>query len=961
MSAIWAQLSALACATRPGLFDALGRRLFDSEPCALPIVSPEDEIVTASTTTVVASITAALPLPLPEPYFFATIDAMTFFLSWLSLLTLLFGVLLALGTIVSRTQLSTSPSPLPPQPTTITVDSEPSDETKSAPQSPLVAHALLRLALVSQMHPVEPVPEAEWRQPLIPNNSSLLNTGATRMELPELEPVTDIDGDEVDSDEYSSGPEDDASASAGSQQDSSPEPLCSDAESDDDEESDPEPADDFSYLDGEDVSGNNMPTLNADQYTLDEYPPEGKTYLSAWNLISQNSGASEMNASDDSETVYDPVPPPESPDEERKGVYELNARTERVIDTAFIDEDRLDLDTDDIHQPSADALPDVLPKDQPEPSDAPEPPPAAQEDTEPVIVACLPPSLASEVYASLTPAKYSIKEHSGLYHDVSVLTLAFWMGFDHAQETAFVPKTVVEQCTFLDTFPTFIRLFFATSVWEGMEFAEWENTGDQRYMYDWGKQTATHVIVEGQCEPVDELLMPRENKELALAFIAGWRDGVRELCATGPRTRKALDMDCFGYGLKALRDGDIITKDVLCSMDQTQLEDFLTATSHVLLDSAMRSVQMGKWLGWGQALYGADRRDERYQTIQNFTSKELSKYRSAYVDNTLTVIACLKDDEYLGPFDAVVPKRFTVADFAKNYFAHWGSERCDVETCTLRFQHMTPEEIFLFLEVIWDEIGDIWAGNPYVKAPSLAEDLSLTLEKVEETLAGSPQSSRPSSPASSEDESDMYDVCPLSPQPPLPLSLTASRSPSPAPTEAVVERAPTPAFSHPPPSPSPPPPPAPARSEKYLMGHAHAVEGFAHNPLGLTTRFFAARDWDAPTFDDYRRGWLAGMLELVARTAGAPHDGLGCPRAWCKGMGLPTWVDQDPKTPEELMGYIKKMTPSDIGEFLRKGWKKLGEKGRKNGRYDYAGPCDVDVVHLGEPTLDKKIAMALAC
>ena len=53
------------------------------------------------------------------------------------------------------------------------------------------------------------------------------------------------------------------------------------------------------------------------------------------------------------------------------------------------------------------------------------------------------------------------------------------------------------------------------------------------------------------------------------------------------------------------------------------------------------------------------------------------------------------------------------------------------------------------------------------------------------------------------------------------------------------------------------------------MGHAHAVEGFAHNPLGLTTRFFAARDWDAPTFDDYRRGWLAGMLELVARTAGA--------------------------------------------------------------------------------------------
>ena len=61
------------------------------------------------------------------------------------------------------------------------------------------------------------------------------------------------------------------------------------------------------------------------------------------------------------------------------------------------------------------------------------------------------------------------------------------------------------------------------------------------------------------------------------------------------------------------------------------------------------------------------------------------------------------------------------------------------------------------------------------------------------------------------------------------------------------------------------------------------------------------------------------------------------------------------------MGYIKKMTPSDIGEFLRKGWKKLGEKGRKNGRYDYAGPCDVDVVHLGEPTLDKKIAMALAC
>ena len=40
-----------------------------------------------------------------------------------------------------------------------------------------------------------------------------------------------------------------------------------------------------------------MPTLDADQYTLDDYPPEGKTYLSAWNLVSQNSGASEMNAS----------------------------------------------------------------------------------------------------------------------------------------------------------------------------------------------------------------------------------------------------------------------------------------------------------------------------------------------------------------------------------------------------------------------------------------------------------------------------------------------------------------------------------------------------------------------------------------------------------------------------------------------------------------------------------------
>ena len=40
-----------------------------------------------------------------------------------------------------------------------------------------------------------------------------------------------------------------------------------------------------------------MPTLDADQYTHDDYPPEGKTYLSAWNLVSQNSGASEMNAS----------------------------------------------------------------------------------------------------------------------------------------------------------------------------------------------------------------------------------------------------------------------------------------------------------------------------------------------------------------------------------------------------------------------------------------------------------------------------------------------------------------------------------------------------------------------------------------------------------------------------------------------------------------------------------------
>ncbi|KAL1713043.1 hypothetical protein EV715DRAFT_212438 [Schizophyllum commune] len=958
MSAMWAQLSALACATRPDLLDAVGRRLFDTEPCALPIVSPEDEIVTASTTTVVASITAALPLPLPEPYFFATIDAMTFFLSWLSLLTLLFGVLLALGTIVSRTQLSTSPSPLPPQPTTITADSESSDETKSAPQSPLVAHALLRLALVSQMHPMEPVPEAEWRQPLIPNNSSLLNTGATRMEVP---PRTGS-RDEVDSDEDSSGPEDDASASAGSQQDSSPEPLCSDTESDDDEESIPEPADDFSYLDGEDVSGNNMPTLDADQYTLDDYPPEGKTYLSAWNLVSQNSGASEMNASDDSETVYDPVPPPKSADEERNGVYELDARTECVIDTATIDEDPLDLDADDIHQPSADALPDVLPKDQPEPSDAPEPPPAAQEDTEPAVVPCPPPSLASEVYASLTPAKSYTKGHYNLYHDAAVLMLAFWMGFDHAAETAFVPQAVVEQCSFLDTFPALAREEFEINVRAGMQFAECKIDGVLKIAYGRGMHAATQVAQNTvRAVRIDDLDVPYSEARHAYAYIAGWRAGIRSLCAKGPRTRESLDMDCFAYGLNGLRDGEVIAMDVLRSMNQTQLEDFLAATCYVIHNSTYRSKEKIEELGRRQALYGVDRRDERYKTIQKFTLEELGTFRDAYIFMMFPLIRSMRGNEHLGPFDAVVPKRFTVADFAKNYFAHAGSERCDAETCATRFKHMDLEEIGQFLEVVWDEIRDVWGGDSNVTVPDLADVLPLALEEFEEYFDGSPQSSRASSPAPSDDESDMYDVCPLSPQSPLPLSLTASRSPSPAPTTAVVERASTPAFSLPPPSPSPPPPSTPPRSEKYLMGHAHAVEGFAHNPLGLTTRFFAARDWDAPTFDDYRRGWLAGMLELVARTAGAPHDGLGSPRAWCKGMGLPTWVDQDPKTPDELVGYIKKMTPSDIGEFLRKGWKKLGEKGRKNGRYDYAGPCDVDVVHLGEPTLDKKIAMALAC
>uniref|UniRef100_D8QIS3 Uncharacterized protein n=1 Tax=Schizophyllum commune (strain H4-8 / FGSC 9210) TaxID=578458 RepID=D8QIS3_SCHCM len=954
MSVMWARLSALACATRPDLLDTLGRRLFDIEPCALPIVSPEDEIVTATTTTVAASITAALPLPLPEPYFFATIDTMTSFLSWLSLLTLLFGFLLALGTIGSRAQFSTPPPPLSPQPTTITADSEPSNEIKSLPHSPLVAHALLRLALVSQMHPMEPVPEAEWRQPLTPNNFSLLNTGAMQME-----PVTDSDDDEGNSDEHSSEPQDDMAASEGSEEEPSPEPLCSDAESDDDdEESIPEPTDDFSYLDGEDVSGNNMPTLDADQYTLDKYPPEGKTYLSAWNLISKDSDASEMHASDDSETVYDPVPPPKSVDEERSGVYTPDARIDRVIDAVSEDQDRLDLDADDSHKPSADVPPEVLPTDQLEPSDAPETPPAVQKSAEVAINLLKPPSLASEVYASLTLAKSHTKGH--LHHDVAVLTLAFWMGFDHADETDFVPQAVVEQCSFLDTFPAFIRKLFANRVEEGMDFAAWENTGDQQYMYNWGVQTATQVILEGECERVDDILMPRERKEEAFAYIAGWRASMRELCAAGPRTRKALDIDCFEYGLNALRDGEVIAKDVLCSMDQTQLEDFLTATSHVLLDSAMRSIEKEKWLGTCQALYGADRREERCQTIQNFTLEELAKFRGAYLEAMLLLIRLMGGSEYLGPFNAVVPKRFTVADFAKNYFAHAGSGKCDAETCATRFKHMTSEEMAEFLEEIWDEIGDIWAVTSNTKAPSIADFHSSTLEEYEESSAGSPQSSRASSPAPSEDESDMYDVCPLSPQPPLPLSENASRAPSPAPTQAVVERAPTPTSPLPPPSPSPPPPPPPPRSEKYLMGHAHAVEGFAHNPLGLTTRFFAARDWDAPTFDDYRRGWLAGMLELVARTAGAPHDGLGAPRAWCCGMGLPTWVDQDPKTPDELVGFIKKMTPSDIGAFLRKGWKKLGEKGRKNGRYDYAGPCDIDVVHLGEPSLNEKIEMALA-
>ncbi|KAL1740524.1 hypothetical protein HDZ31DRAFT_76826 [Schizophyllum fasciatum] len=929
MSAMWAQFAALACAAPSGVFDAFSGRFFAGELCKAPIATRCTPIAT--------SVPAAQPLSLPTSY--------VQLLTSPTPSTIATDQSMALPMLVWAAILVPAILPIifeaPEQPSANKPDASP------PPIIPPHVNALIKeLAILHERHAYIQVPESEWRRVLdhdlfrahaemiIPleyrRNADgvllYLAEPAPEHQLPTADntstsPETDEDAlpshleaseDDVDYDlTFATNAEVDA-ASASESSDASEEiPALSPASDISasytapavpfadlpflpaDRDNDPD-----AYLNGEDVAGNNLPKL-------DEYPPEDKTYLWAWNtLLLQDKP---ITAADLMKTILNK----EIVDELQ--YYNLTMPSEDDESSAAPERA-----AQDVQDGAAAEL-------------------AAQDDTELTAKLTLPHS--AESYVLLTPSRSYNEGQYHLYHDVAVITLAFWIGYDHAEQNEYDSTSILALCSFLSIFPSFARSEFAEKLANGVEFAEWDLNNDFAHAYNSGLRAVVQVILIAD-DPsdlseantgvrVDELPVPCDSPDHILAYIAGWRAGVRKFYAAGPKGRALRDKDCFAYGWNGLREGQMITEKVIRSINRVQLQDFLTATSHVIYQFAMDPVQRARELGRRQALYGVDKRDARCDAIRGFSLPELNAFRDGYLDGMLLVIEQLKDREYEGPFSAIASNRFTVEDFAKGYFAHAGTERYNAATLSSRFKHMTAEQLVDFLAIIWRHIGDLrelCTDEPLLDLAAAHPDiLQLIMDRV-----AIPWSS------------PRMVITP-------PPTLTVSPSPSPS-------QSPSPSLT-----PAPFSPPIPAPSDAYIMGHEHAVVGFAHIPNELDNHFAQVRALSTAAFAEYRRGWLAGMLELVARSRGMRHDGYRAPAAYCQGIGAPKWLYETKclLSPAELVEKIGRMRPNQIWDFLAKGWKKLNHVGRKGGRYDYDGCCDIDVVHVGEPSLNDKINMAL--
>ncbi|KAL1739375.1 hypothetical protein HDZ31DRAFT_77645, partial [Schizophyllum fasciatum] len=328
MSAMWAQFAALACAAPSGVFDAFSGRFFAGELCKAPIATRCTPIAT--------SVPAAQPLSLPTSYVqlltsptpstIATDQSMVLpMLVWAAILV---------------------PAILP---IIFEAPEQPSANKPDASSPPIIpphVNALIKeLAILHERHAYIQVPESEWRrvldQDLFRAHAEMINPLEYRRNAdgvllylaepaPEHQPPiadntttspeTDEDAlpshleaseDNVDclirerTDDltFATNAEVDA-ASASSSNASEDIPALSPASEINASSSSEEDVEDFAsadmaptvtsadlpflpadrdndpdaYLNGEDVAGNNLPKL-------DEYPPEDKTYLWAWNTL----------------------------------------------------------------------------------------------------------------------------------------------------------------------------------------------------------------------------------------------------------------------------------------------------------------------------------------------------------------------------------------------------------------------------------------------------------------------------------------------------------------------------------------------------------------------------------------------------------------------------------------------------------------------------------------------------
>ncbi|TRM64618.1 hypothetical protein BD626DRAFT_629522 [Schizophyllum amplum] len=513
------------------------------------------------------------------------------------------------------------------------------------------------------------------------------------------------------------------------------------------------------------------------------------------------------------------------------------------------------------------------------------------------------------IYDSLTPSRSYTQGEWNFHHDVAVITVAFWIGFDHASLPV---DTVLAACTFLANFPTFARKEFAKSLTAGRAFAarNFDEDGELGSAYMEGKFTVAEVVEDEQSAyggtPIDDLSVRDESPEHCLAFIAGWRAAIRELYVSpGPGAALTLKEDCFAYGWKGLKQGKVISSGKLRSMSDAQLEDFLAATSHVIYQFAQPPDQWAFDLGRRQAMYGVKQREKRISKIHDLSLEKLEEFRNGIIDGMLQVIEVTKDRDYLGGSFKQHP-RDDERSIAENYFRYIGTDGWNEEKYRSMFKRMTPDQLVLFLEAAWDIFGSYWVGTMDLRdgrTKTLIEAHPDILQRVKQRT-------------------------------------TFTWSPSP-----VASHLPS--------------PPTPQPLSFFDMGHAHAVDGFV-TMQELDARWLLIRDREDVAFHDYRRGWLAGMLELVAQTRGMPHDRVNAPRHWCQGMGMPTWVCSDYLSPAEVVKVLGTMDQYQIQDFLTKGWKMLKMKCRRNGRYDYDGVCDLDAHHPGEPRLCEKIIAALA-